>query len=196
VDDRASYPANFERVHDTLTKLWDLKTVQEVKAGPSQYGRLELAEPLAGAGTKIDFKDKDGKVLGALLLGKKHMKEGGGGFGGGDFAAGRYVMQPGGSLVSLVSETFDDIETKPESWLARDFIKISNPSAVTLAGSTDVQKWKVFTRECDRPMEARRRETRRQSGCWQSLLGWHRFLESLVCRCAGARCEAGGDGAR
>ena len=26
VDDRASYPANFERVQNMLTKLWDLKT--------------------------------------------------------------------------------------------------------------------------------------------------------------------------
>src|SRR5688572_15694028 len=116
VDDRAGYPANFERVHGMLTKIWDLKTVQEVKVGASQFARLELAEPLAGAGTKIDFKDKDGKPLGALLLGKKHMKEGSAGFGGdGGFAAGRYVMQPGGSRVSLVSETLDDIEAKPEA---------------------------------------------------------------------------------
>jgi hypothetical protein len=148
VDDRAGYPANFERVHGMLTKLWDLKTVQEVKVGPSQFARLELAEPLAGAGTKIDFKDKDGKVLGALLLGKKHMKEGGsGGFGGdGGFAVGRYVTQPGGSRVSLVSETLDDIDAKPEAWLARDFIKVETPSTVTLAGPTDAQKWKL-TRE-------------------------------------------------
>jgi Domain of unknown function (DUF4340) len=144
VEDRAGYPASFERVHDMLTKLWGLKTVQEVKVGPSQFGRLELAEPLAGEGTKVDFKDKDGKVLGALLLGKKHMREGGGGFGGDDgFPAGRYVMQPGGSRVSLVSETLDEIEAKPESWLAHDFVKVENPSVVTLAGKTDAQKWKL-----------------------------------------------------
>jgi hypothetical protein len=144
VEDRAGYPASFERVHDMLTKLWGLKTVQEVKVGPSQFGRLELAEPLTGEGTKVDFKDKDGKVLGALLLGKKHMREGGGGFGGeGGFPAGRYVMQPGGSRVSLVSETLDEIEAKPESWLAHDFFKVENPSVVTLAGKTDAQKWKL-----------------------------------------------------
>lgn len=147
VEDRAGYPADFEHVHRLLTKLWDLKTVQEVKAGASQFARLELAEPLAGAGTKLEFKDKDGKPLGALLLGKKHMKEGGGGFGGeGGSPAGRYVMQPGGSQVSLVSDSLDDIETKPETWLKRDFFKIESPKAITLAGATDAQKWKV-TRE-------------------------------------------------
>lgn len=148
VRERADYPANFERVHGLLTKLWDLKTVQEVKAGATQFARLELAEPLAGAGAKIEFKDKDGKSLGALLLGKKHMKEGGGGGFGGDggFPAGRYVKQPGGSRVSLISETLDEVETKPESWLARDFIKIESPSSVIVAGATDAQKWKL-TRE-------------------------------------------------
>ncbi|MEQ1850926.1 MAG: DUF4340 domain-containing protein [Chthoniobacteraceae bacterium] len=148
VRERADYPANFERVHGLLTKLWDLKTVQEVKAGASQFARLELAEPLAGAGAKIEFKDKDGKSLGALLLGKKHIKEGGGGGFGGDggIAAGRYVKQPGGSRVSLISETLDEAETKPEPWLARDFIKIESPSSITLAGATDAQKWKL-TRE-------------------------------------------------
>ena len=147
VEERAGYPADFDHVRQLLTKLWELKTVQEVKAGASQFARLELAEPLAGAGMKLEFKDKDGKSLGALLLGKKHMKEGGGGFGGdGGFPAGRYVMQPGGSLVSLVSESLDEIETKPETWLKRDFFKIESPKAITLAGATDAQKWKV-TRE-------------------------------------------------
>ena len=148
VDERADFPANYERVHDMLTKLWDLKTVQVQEIGQSQFARLELAEPLAGAGTKIEFKDKDGKSLGTLLLGKKHMKEARGmGFGGENgFPAGRYVVQPGSTKVALISETLDEVEAKPESWIARDFFKIENPSAVTLAGATDAQKWKL-TRE-------------------------------------------------
>ncbi len=148
VDERADFPANYERVHDMLTKLWDLKTVQVQEIGQSQFARLELGEPLAGAGTKIEFKDKDGKSLGTLLLGKKHMKEARGmGFGGENgFPAGRYVVQPGSTKVALISETLDEVEAKPESWIAHDFFKIENPSAVTLAGATDAQKWKL-TRE-------------------------------------------------
>lgn len=148
VDERADFPANYERVHDMLTKLWDLKTVQVQEIGQSQFARLELGEPLAGAGTKIEFKDKDGKSLGTLLLGKKHMKEARGmGFGGENgFPAGRYVVQSGSTKVALISETLDEVEAKPESWIAHDFFKIENPSAVTLAGATDAQKWKL-TRE-------------------------------------------------
>lgn len=69
------------------------------------------------------------------------------GFGGENgFPAGRYVVQPGSTKVALISETLDEVEAKPESWIAHDFFKIENPSAVTLAGATDAQKWKL-TRE-------------------------------------------------
>jgi hypothetical protein len=145
VQERADYPANFERVSNLLRKLWDLKTVQEIKVGQSQFARFDLVDPAqgSGAGTRVDFKDKDGKSLGALLLGKKFMKQSDGAFGGGEFPAGRYVVQPGGSKVSLVSDSLDDVEPKPESWLKRDFIKIENASSVTLAGPADAQKWKL-----------------------------------------------------
>src|SRR4051794_20001240 len=41
VQERADYPANFEQVSSMLRKLWELKTVQDVKVGPSQLPRLE-----------------------------------------------------------------------------------------------------------------------------------------------------------
>lgn len=144
VQERGDYPANFERVGDLLRKVWDLKTVQTLQAGPSQLARFDITEPDKGPGTRVSFQDKDGKSLGALLLGKKFMKKADGPMGDmGGFPAGRYVMPVGGSTVSLVSENLDDAEAKPESWLKRDFIKIEKPSVVTLAGSTEAQKWKL-----------------------------------------------------
>lgn len=149
VQERADYPASFEQVSGLLRKLWELKTVQEVKVGPSQMPRLELVEPGKGdaAGTLIELKDKDGKSLDAALLGKKHMRKSDGGpmdFGG--FPTGRYVMPVGGKKVSLVSETLDDAEPKPERWLVKDFLKIETPTSITLAGQADTMRWKV-TRE-------------------------------------------------
>ena len=149
VQERAGYPANFEQLSGLLKKLADLKTVQEVKVGPSQFARLELVEPGkgAGAGTLVEFKDKDAKALGGLLLGKKFMKKGDAQFGeAGGFPAGRYVLPFGTQSVSLVSEPLDEVNVKPEVWLARDFFKIENPKAVALAGTTDPQHWKL-TRE-------------------------------------------------
>ena len=144
VAERADYPANFERVGDLLRKVWDLKTVQRLQAGPAQLARFDITEPDKGPGTRVSFQGKDGKPLGALLLGKKFMKKADGPMGDmGGFPAGRYIMPVGGANVLLVSENLDDADAKPESWLKRDFIKIEKPSVVTLAGRTEAQKWKL-----------------------------------------------------
>jgi len=151
VQERAGYPASFEQVSGLLRKLWDLKTVQEVKVGPSQMPRMELTEPGKGdpSGTLVDLKDKDGKSVGGVLLGKKHMRksEGGGPMGDmgdmGGFPTGRYVLPVGGQKVSLVSETLDEVEPKPERWLKKDFVKIENPKKITLAGAAEGMNWSI-----------------------------------------------------
>ena len=150
VKERADYPANYEQVSELLRKLWDLKTVQEVKAGPSQFGRLELVEPGKGdpSGTLVELKDKEGKSLASLLLGKKSMRKSEGGMDDdGGFPVGRYVLPLGGKAkISHVSETLDQFEPKPERWLRKDFVKVESPKSVALAGATDAQRW-TLTRE-------------------------------------------------
>lgn len=139
------YPAAFEKVSNLLRKVWDLKAVQDVKAGPSQFARLELVDPPQGSGAKLEFKDNGGKQLGLLLIGKKYMRKAEGPMGGpNEFPAGRYVMTPSNSRVSLVSEMFSEVDNAPETWLAHEFIKVENPSAITLTGTTDAQKWKLM----------------------------------------------------
>lgn len=150
VRERADYPANYEQVSGLLRRLWDLKTVQTVKVGPSQFARLELVEPGKGdsSGTLLELRGKDDARLAALLLGKKYLKKGEGGpmETEGGFPAGRYVMPVGGNKVSLVSETMEDVEPKPERWLRKEFIKIENPKSITMAGTTDAMRW-TLTRE-------------------------------------------------
>ncbi len=149
VQERADYPASFEQVGTLLRKLWELKTVQEVKVGASQMPRLELEEPGKGdkSGTLVELIGADGKTHTALLLGKKHLRktEGAGEMGGGS-PAGRYVKVVGLPKVSLVSDSLDEVEPKPENWLAKDFVKIEGPRSIVVVGPTDAQKWAV-TRE-------------------------------------------------
>jgi len=141
VNERADYPANFEQVSGLIRKLWELKTVQEVKVGASQLPRLELDEKSA---TVVTFQDKDDKPLSALVVGKKHLRKGEGGdqFGGPSdgFPAGRYVKPAAGARVSLVSETLDEVDPKPERWLAKDFIKVDGPKSIAVTGP---QNWSV-----------------------------------------------------
>lgn len=149
VKERNNYPANFENIGGFLRKVWDLKPVQQPKVGESQLGRLELNQPGKGdkTGTLVEFKGKDGKALGALLLGKKHMKEGNPSFGGGEFPDGRYVMVPGKlDTVCLVSESFSDIKSESADWLAKDFFKVEKLKSVSVTPAKSGEKW-TLTRD-------------------------------------------------
>ena len=145
VQERANYPANFEQVSSMLRKLWDLKTVQEVKVGASQFPKLELIEPGKGenSGTLVQFLAADGKEIASLLLGKKHLRKSDGpdmGFGGASegFPAGRYLKTGSSPKVSLVSETLDDIDPTPTRWVATDFVNVEGVKSVSVKGA---QTW-------------------------------------------------------
>jgi hypothetical protein len=147
VAERFDYPADFNQVADLVRKLWELRPIQDVKVGPSQLGRLELVEPgkesSGSSSMLIDVKGKDDKRLAALLLGKNQLRESDQSAVG-MAAAGRYVMPLDGSNhVFLISESFDQVQTKPERWLNRDFIKVQDPKAIAVAGSTPNTNWKL-----------------------------------------------------
>src|SRR5688572_7546881 len=77
VQERWGYPANFSEISGFLRKVWELKPMQELQVGASQFARLELVAPTNGAaaaGTIVEFKDKNNSPLKSLLLGKKHTR--------------------------------------------------------------------------------------------------------------------------
>ena len=147
VVERADYPANFEMVSTLIRKTWELKPVQEVKVGPSQLGRLSLLKPGQGAdsGTLVDFKNAEGKRLAAVLFGKKYVRESNQSVAQGrSYPVGRYVMpEDAPNRVSLVSETFTQIDGKPQSWLDRDFIKIEKPATIAVTAASPTMNWKL-----------------------------------------------------
>lgn len=163
VKERWNYPANFSEIHEFLRKVWELKPVQDVEAGKSQYGRLQLVSPAesqgTNSGTLVEFKDSKGAAAKSLILGKKLMKESQGspfGGGGGEFPVGRYVLVPDTtSKVWLVNETFSNIDTKPEQWLNKDFFKVEKVKSVevsfpdkptnnwSVARETESGEWKL-----------------------------------------------------
>ena len=127
VHERSDYPANFSNISEFLRKVWELKLAQPVKVGPSQLARLELGPPDKGTntGTVVEFKDKSGKTINSLVLGKKHMKEspgGDAGMGGGGWPDGRYVMPDGegGFLFSLSTNVTLAAETTSRLTLLQD----------------------------------------------------------------------------
>lgn len=139
VKERWDYPANFSEVSDFLRKVWDLKPVQDVEVGKSQFGRLSLLNPNedkgTNSGTLVEFKGTNAATLKSIILGKKYTKESQGGAfgGGGEFPVGRYVLVPENPpKVWLVNETFANVDTKPEQWLNKDFLKVEKVKSVSV----------------------------------------------------------------
>ena len=190
VAQRAGYPANFSEVGEFLRKLWDLKTIQPVRIGPSQLGRLELV-PGAGTNTAtvVELKDKDGKAIRTVLLGKKHMKQGGSPspFGGDEgWPDGRFVMVDGKpETTSLVSESFSNIEPKPEQWLNKDFFKVEKVKSIAvtypvatnswkLVRESETAEWKLVDAKPEEPLDAAK-----TSGL-ANALSWPSFNDVVV----------------
>src|ERR1051325_11694255 len=151
VKERAEYPANFAELGDFLRKVQDLKTLEEVKVGPSQVGRLELSSPEKGGSntaTLVEFKDGKGANLKSLMLGKKYTKSSGdeSPFGGGS-PVGRYVMVPGGeNKVWLINDALAQVEAKPETWLNKDFFKVEKLKSISVTHPGGTNSW-TLTRE-------------------------------------------------
>lgn len=151
VQERSDYPANFQKVGDLIRKMWELKSVQSVKVGPSQLGRLELVEPGKGpnSGAVLELKSKEGKLLGSLLLGKQHMRQ------SSDtsdempgYPVGRYVLALGNNAVtSLVNDPLSELEAAPEGWLDTAFLNVTNIRSIVVTGTSG--KWKVSREKAD-----------------------------------------------
>lgn len=147
VKERSGYPASFGSISELVRKLWDLKPVQSQKVGQSQWGRLELLAPDAkDAGTNtatlVDLKDKDGKTIRSVLLGKKQMSDSGGQFGG--YPKGRWLAVPDNKeTVFLASEAFSEVETKPENWVEKEFFKVEKLKAIALVSTNAANSWSL-----------------------------------------------------
>ncbi|MEN8197643.1 MAG: DUF4340 domain-containing protein, partial [Pseudomonadota bacterium] len=75
VKEKHGYPARFDRVKKALVGLADL-TLFEAKTGnPERFSKLNLADPAGGKKTDsrlLTVKDKDGKVLAAIVIGREN----------------------------------------------------------------------------------------------------------------------------
>ncbi len=149
VEERGAYPANFSTISDLLRKVWELKVAQAPKVSSAQLSRLELLPPDKGtnSGTLVEFKDKSGKSLHSLLLGKKHMKSGGqddSPMGGGGWPDGRYLMVGNDTkTVAVVSDALANVEAKPEEWLNKDFFKVENLKSIAVTSATASNNWRL-----------------------------------------------------
>ncbi|HEX3797300.1 MAG TPA: DUF4340 domain-containing protein [Verrucomicrobiae bacterium] len=150
VRERSDYPANFSQISDFLIKAADLKVIQNEEVGPSQLARLEL-EPGTGtnSGVIVDLKNKDGKSIKTLALGKKHINKSARppsqfSMGGDNMSDGRYVFVGGNTHNALlIADPLNNLEAKPDVWVSKDFFKIERPKAIAVTFPAATNSWKI-----------------------------------------------------
>ena len=129
IKERGGFPADPALISDLTFKAREWKIVQSEPIGEAQHARMEVAAPDAaeGASTLLEFRGKDGKALASLFLGKKKLGKPPlqvKGFDKGQ-PEGRYLLvSTDPKTLLLVQDPMNNVEPKPEKWIAKDFAKI------------------------------------------------------------------------
>ena len=148
VNERDNYPADFSKISELVTAVWELTPVRQVEVGGAQLGELSLLSPdqEGNTGTLVTFSDEEGNAIQSVLLGKEKTKERSSSsrFGGGSMPVGRYVRAAEEDApVFLVEETFSAVEVDPSAWLDTTFFSVEDIRSVAMEGPEEAYQWKV-----------------------------------------------------
>ncbi len=121
------YPADFDRVAETLTKLYELRVGQVVRSGEKYLEEFGLATVSnRPAPTSITLSDEAGRELARLYIGRPHHR---GGTEMSGMPDGQY-MRAGDGPVIITKEFFDALPAQSQEWLRRRLIQLA-PNAVS-----------------------------------------------------------------
>jgi len=149
VTDRDGFPANFSDIESLVNTVTELKILAKQKVGKSQLGRFELNDPdsedTKDAGTKLELKDAEGKVLQSILFGKESQGQADPSSPFGPSGTGRYVLV-GENTVGEINETLSsDLKTDPADWLNKeDFFKVEKIKSVSISQPNAEESWALI----------------------------------------------------
>ena len=103
VEEKGGYPADADKVHQTVLGLAELAFVEPKTKKADLYPRLEVedADKAGAKSTLVTVSDDKGSLLGEIIAGKRRVDE----LGGGD--DGIYVRKPGDAQSWLARGTLD-----------------------------------------------------------------------------------------
>src|ERR1700741_596563 len=152
VAEGSGYPADFNKIRELITSLWEFKVVRQLDVGASQFGRLNIVAPGQGdhSGVELDLSDASGKSIKSLIFGKT--------FGGGESSGdqeeeapsgnGRFVYDPSQKdKVYLSKENFETVDASPKNWLDKDFIRAESVKEIERASSSGSDGWKLSKKD-------------------------------------------------
>ena len=140
-----NYPADYKKINTFISTVAELKGLQNIKAGKSQFARLGLdVGQENGEGTEINLLDASGKKLVTFIAGKEHSTKSpeDEALGEMGMANGRFVLIPEDGKVVVVDNTLGEASFSPTEWTDRDFISAKDLKTASLAEDGQV-KWKL-----------------------------------------------------
>ncbi len=141
VQERNGYPADFDKLRDTVVKLSRLKIGRTFTGTPESLTRLSLKAPSAGsaadAGQRITLADASGALLGDVIVGQTRQGDGGG-------SGGQYLRKADADTVYLVDGDFQFLNAAPAEWLRREIVDVKADAIASVTSYTGKGDQVVF----------------------------------------------------
>lgn len=128
VEDRYGYPADFAKITDLVKKLRDAKIGRSFNAADDVLARLALYPPAekkvpeSQQGTRVVFKDNQGKTLADVMMAPAA-----------DRTGVYYLMHAGRPIIYLVDKNFRFLEKKPAGWLVKEIVDLNEKDIARIA---------------------------------------------------------------
>ena len=122
-DSLFGYPVDYEKLHEEVMKVRDLKNVQLVRGGEQMLDDLGLE---ADKRAVVKLLDEAGKEVQVLWIGDQRMSERTGGqFGSMEMPDGQYIRTGAEGDVLLAGDSFQALRGEAESWVEKEVSNIS-----------------------------------------------------------------------
>jgi hypothetical protein len=151
VAERGGYRASLDRVGRVLSELREQKIASKQQVGKGAWAEIRVQPPgeaQEGVGTLVELLGTGGKVLASLVLGEQLNIAGGVSSTGMSGGNQRFVRIPeDGDTIWVVSNTFYDLEAKPEAWLDKAFLDIQKIREIAVKMAEAGDSWRVGRNE-------------------------------------------------
>jgi hypothetical protein len=117
VDEKSGYPSKYEKIHELVFNILQLKPSQKVTDNEENYEPLGVViPPVDKEGTVITFRDKDDQKIAELVLGKirKSSK---------DIDDGQYIRRGDEKDVYMITDEIR-VMVDVKNWLDRDLMDV------------------------------------------------------------------------
>ncbi len=147
VAERGGYRASLDRVGRVLSELREQKIASKQQVGKGAWAEIKVQPPgeaQEGVGTLVELLGSGGKVLASFVLGEQLSIAGGVSSTGISGGNQRFVRIPeDGDTIWVVSNTFYDLEAKPEAWLDKAFLDVQKIREIAVKMAAAGDGWRV-----------------------------------------------------